>query len=238
MALFDQKRKSDAKDSEKKYILSEKTPWPIQEAYKTLRTNITFSLPGAECKVIGVTSALQHDGKTLNAINTAISFAELGKRTLLIECDLRLPTVGKKLGIETIPGISDWVIGQADVKNVLRRNVFPNLDVIPSGNIPPDPTWLLQSGHMKKLIDAIRKAYAYVFIDLPPVLTVADASIIAGLTDGFLVVVRDQVTNYPAIGEMIQQLQFAGAKIIGIIYNDKAQEGGHYYKSKYYYYKK
>lgn len=235
MALFDQKKTADRKSNRDEYILSDKSPWPVQEAYKALRTNITFSLPGSECKVIGVTSALQHDGKTINAINTAISFAELGKRVLLIECDLRLPAVGKRLGIESVPGISDWVIGHADLKAVLRSKVRGGLDVIPSGNLPPDPTWLLQSAQMGKLIEAVRKFYDYVFVDLPPVLTVADASIIAKLTDGFLVVVRDQVTTYPAVGEMIHQLQFAGAKIIGILYNDKVDQGSHYYKSGYYY---
>lgn len=235
MALFNQKKKADRKDSTDEYILTDKAPWPIQEAYKALRTNITFSLPGSECKVIGVTSALQHDGKTINAINTAISFAELGKKVLLIECDLRLPTVGKHFGIESVPGISDWVIGHADLKSVIRVGVRDRLDVIPSGNIPPDPTWLLQSAQMEKMITAVRKVYDYVFIDLPPVLTVADASIMARLTDGYLLVVRDQVTSYPAVSETISQLKFAGTKIIGILYNDKVEEGNHYYKSNYYY---
>ena len=84
------------------WILTDKSPWPIQEAYKALRTNITFSLPGSGCKVIGVTSAFRHDGKSTNAVNAAISFCQIDKKVALIEGDLRLPTLSKKLGCRSI----------------------------------------------------------------------------------------------------------------------------------------
>ena len=170
MGVFDSRRTSGRSNSieksETKLILSDKSPWPIQEAYKALRTNITFSLPGTGCKVIAVSSAQQHDGKSTICINTAISFAQLNKKVLLIECDLRLPTVGTKLEIRSVPGLSDTLIGSAQISEALRRNVRNGLDVLPAGNIPPDPTWLLQSNHEKnsKLLQFVWKKFKRLII--------------------------------------------------------------------------
>ena len=243
MGVFDSRRTSGRSNSieksETKLILSDKSPWPIQEAYKALRTNITFSLPGTGCKVIAVTSAQAHDGKSTICINTAISFAQLNKKVLLIECDLRLPTVGTKLEIRSVPGLSDTLIGGAQISEALRRNVRNGLDVLPAGNIPPDPTWLLQSNQMKVLIQQFRKLYDYILIDLPPVTTVADASIMSRYADGFLIAVRHQITEMPALEDALSQLHLAEAKVLGFVYNDVTSEGGHYYKGYYKgYYKK
>ena len=128
MGVFDSRRTSGRSNSieksEAKLILSDKTPWPVQEAYKALRTNITFSLPGTGCKVIAVSSAQQYDGKSTICINTAISFAQINKKVLLMECDLRLPTVGTKLGIRSVPGLSDTLIVNS-MSSVRRWNGQP-----------------------------------------------------------------------------------------------------------------
>ena len=114
-----------------------------------------------------------------------------------------------------------------------------NLAVIPAGNIPPDPTWLLQSNQMNVLIQQFRKLYDYILIDIPPVTSVADASIISRYADGFLMAVRHQVTEMPALEDALAQLHLAEAKILGFVYNDVTSEGGHYYKGYYKgYYKK
>lgn len=232
MGVFDNRRSSGRSNSieksETKLILSDKSPWPIQEAYKALRTNIIFSLPGNGCKVIAVSSAQQHDGKSTICINTAIAFSQINKKVLLIESDLRLPTVGTKLGIRSVPGLSDTLIGACQVAEALRRNVRNGLDILPAGNIPPDPTWLLQSNQMNVLIQQFRKLYDYILIDLPPVTTVADASIMSRHTDGFLLAVRHQTTEMPALEDTLAQLQLADAKILGFVYNDVTSEGGHY----------
>lgn len=243
MGVFDSRRTSGRSNSieksETKLILSDKSPWPVQEAYKALRTNITFSLPGTGCKVIAVTSAQANDGKSTICINTAISFAQLNKKVLLIECDLRLPTVGTKLEIRSVPGLSDTLIGSAHISEALRRNVRNGLDVLPAGNIPPDPTWLLQSNQMKVLIQQFRKLYDYILIDLPPVTTVADSSIMSRYADGFLIAVRHQTTEMPALEDALSQLHLAEAKVLGFVYNDVTSEGGRYYKGYYKgYYKK
>ena len=229
-------KKKPGQHSEQEQVLTEKSPWPVQEAYKALRTNLMFSLPGNDNKVIGVTSALQHDGKSINAVNLAISFAQLGKKVMLVEADLRMPTIGKKLGCRLVPGITDVLVGQSYLMNVIQTSgEYRTLSVITAGNIPPDPTWLLQSNQMKAIVNVLRKEYDYVFIDLPPVTSVADALILAPLLDGYVLVVRDQVTEYRAVADTLDQLQLAKAKVIGIVYNDAETAGsGKYYHSGYY----
>lgn len=222
--------------NEQKQVLTENSPWPVQEAYKALRTNIIFSLPGGQSKVIGVTSAMQHDGKTINAVNMAISFSQLGKKVALVEGDLRLPSVSKKVGCKSVPGLTNVLAGGCPLTDAMRHmDKFQGLTIIPAGNVPPDPTWLLQSQQMKVLLDGLRKLYDYVFIDLPPVTTVADALILAPLLDGYLLVVRDQETEYRAVADTLDQLRLAKAKVIGAVYNGAGQSGnGRYYKHGYY----
>lgn len=238
MALGSGKKRTQKKKivNEQRQVLTESSPWPVQEAYKALRTNIMFSLPGSESKVIGVTSAMQHDGKSINAVNLAISFTQLGKKVALIEADLRLPTVSKNVGCKSVPGLTDVLVGECRLSDAMRNPIrCEKLTVVPAGNIPPDPTWLLQSKQMKILLDGLRKVYEYIFIDLPPVTTVADAMILAPLLDGYLLVVRDQETEYRAVADTLEQLRLAKAKVIGIVYNDAEQTGNdRYYKHGYY----
>ena len=238
MAFGSRKNRSQKKKqiNEQKQVLTDNSSWPVQEAYKALRTNIIFSLPGSQSKIIGVTSAMQHDGKTINAINAAISFAQLGKKVALIEGDLRLPSVSKKIGCKSVPGLTNVLAGGCPLTDAMRHmDKLHGLTIIPAGNVPPDPTWLLQSEQMKVLLDGLRKLYDYVFIDLPPVTTVADALILAPLLDGYLLVVRDQETEYRAVADTLDQLRLAKAKVIGAIYNGARQSGnGRYYKHGYY----
>jgi len=215
-------------------LLTESSPWPVKEAYKALRTNLMFSLPDDSSKIIAVTSAFRHDGKSINSVNLAISLGQLDKKVLLIDCDMRLPTIASKIGIKAKPGMSDFIVGQADVRDIFHRSDELGIDIIPAGNIPPDPTWLLQSEKMDKLLDAFRKTYDYIIIDLPPVTTVSDAAILSKKVDGYVLVVRNEVTEFRAIADMLNQLKMADAKIIGFIYNDANSQGGKYYKKGYY----
>lgn len=214
-------------------LLAEKLPWVMEEEYRAIRTNISLCFPDEGCKIIGISSAEQHDGKSVNCINVATSFAQIGKRTLIFDCDMRLPTISAKLNIPNKPGLVDFLVGQETLKAVLHRNIYENLDVITAGSVPPDPTWLLQSERMKTLLTFLRQRYDYIFVDLPPVNTVADASIVAKYIDGFLLVVRENATTYPSISKMLDQLHFAKANIIGFLYNDKKSGNRKYYKSYY-----
>lgn len=215
------------------HILTDKTPFSVQEAYKQLRTNVLFSLPGSECKVIGVTSATPGDGKSTNAINLAISLAQIGKKVLLVDCDLRLPTISSKLRIPGTPGLSDFVVGQARIEDVIWKVERFGFNVMPAGNIPPDATGLLEAKQIEPLFTAFRKIYDFVIVDLPPVNTVADAMILSKFIDGYLLVVRQKQTRHRAVTEMLKQLQIVDAKILGFVATGSSVEskkGTYYYK--------
>ena len=216
------------------FILDENSPFAIKEAYKALRTNVTFSIPGNESKCIGFTSSERAEGKSTNAINLGISFAQIGKRVVLLDCDMRLPTVASKMKLQQNPGLSDLLVGEATAKDVIRR-YMDNMDVIPAGQIPPDPTGLLASDLMTKLIIKLKEVYDYVLIDLPPVNTVTDASILSKCIDGFLLVVRHEAANYRDITEMFRLLELSEAKILGFIYNDAPVTSKKYYSHYYAY---
>ena len=216
-------------------VLTDRSPWSIREAYKVLRTNVLFSLPGEGHRVIAVTSAFASDGKTTNAINTAISLGELDKNVLLIDCDMRKPSVDSMLQIQAVPGLSDLLAGLEQFENVLQPSQEAGIDVISAGNIPPDPTLLLQGGEMYKLLERVRGLYDYVILDFPPVTTVTDAVLLSELVDGYLIVVRHARTDYRAVVDTVQQLRFAKANIIGFIYNDYSLDNKKYSYGSYRY---
>ena len=219
--------------SEREVILSEDSPFSLKEAYKSLRTNIQFSLPGSDCKCIGFTSAMRGDGKSTNCINTAISFAEVGKKVILIDGDMRLPTVAEKMDFQNSPGLSDIIVGATKPSDAILKKQ-ENFYILPAGRIPKDPTGLLQSKQMTALITKLKELYDYIFIDLPPVTTVTDAAILAPNIDGYLLVVRHEKTDTREVADMVKLLRIAEGKIIGFLYNDAPTTTKKYYS----YYKK
>ena len=233
--LFGKKKTSqpNTKVNKKSTVLSDNSPWSIQEAYKVLRTNILFSLPGEGHKTIAVTSAFASDGKTTNAVNTAIAMGKLGKKVLLIDCDMRKPSIDSMLGIQPTPGLSDTLAGMKKLENVVQHERNGVLDVIAAGNIPPDPTLLLQGKEMHKLLETVGEMYDYVILDFPPVTTVTDAVLLADMVNGYLIVVRHGKTDYRAVIDTVEQLRFAKANIIGFIYNDYSLDNKKYSYGRY-----
>ena len=216
----------------KKMLLSDKSPFSVQEAYKTLRTNITFSLPDAQCKCIGIISANRGDGKSSIASNLAISLGQIRKKVVLIDCDLRLPTIAKKFEIQSAPGLSNYLSGgEPDIPVVHVKD--RGIDIIPSGNIPPDSTTLISSHAMVELIKKLKESYDYIIFDFPPINIVSDAAILSEQIDGYLLVVRHKCSEYQMIIETIRRMQFADAKIIGFVYNGKNEDKKYYRKSRY-----
>lgn len=237
MSIF---RRSKVKERERfdpKFILSDKSAWQLQEAYKELRTNLSFSMPGEGCKVIGITSDYPQSGKSINAINLAISFAQLGKKVLVLETDMRLPTVAKKLNIKGVPGLSDYLVGANSHDDVLQYVESSGIYVITAGTIPPDATYLIQSDGMERLMRVLRNVFDYIILDLPPVLAVSDPIIVSKYVDGYLFVVRDGQIDADDVGNALNKLQVANVKIFGFIYNgaSKESEGKYNYKYKYKY---
>ena len=219
----------------KSHLLSEKSSFTVQEAYKTLRTNVMFSLPGTGCKCIGITSAERGEGQSSIAINLAIAFAQLKSRVLVIDCDMRLPTIAKKLGIAQAPGLSNLLAGQTEAEEKLIKRVPEHrIDVLPAGDIPPDPTVLLESKQMTKLVELLREHYDYIIFDFPPVHVVTDAVIMSKIIDGYFLVVRHNYSEFGNIDDIIKTMKFAEAKILGFIYNGKAQSASYSGNGRYY----
>ncbi|MCD8189159.1 MAG: CpsD/CapB family tyrosine-protein kinase, partial [Clostridiales bacterium] len=232
MAIFSSKKKQTEQAT---FLLDQNAPFLMREAYKALRTNVQFSLPGNECKCIAVTSAERADGKSTTAINLALAFGQLEKRVLLIDGDLRMPTVAKKIETKKEPGLSDLLVGEATAEQAVQVNKKFGVSILPAGKLPPDPTWLLESDQMKELLETFRKEYDYIFIDLPPVLTVTDAMILSHMVDGFLLVVQNNHTEHRVVGAMLDQLRLSNAKVLGFVYTHADVAGGKRYSSHYKY---
>ncbi len=214
------------------YLLGEDSPFAMQEAYKALRTNIIFSIPDDDCKVVLFTSSVQGEAKSTTAINVAIAFAQNNSKVLLIDADLRLPTCAARLNVADKPGLSNFLVGMNDYNACIRQ--LPNgLDFVPAGDIPPNPTELLGSAAMERLLSVLKQRYEYIIIDTPPVCTVADAAILAKQASGVALVVRQHVASRESVTEALSRLKFAEAKILGLVFTGVENEKQKSYKKGY-----
>lgn len=242
MGLFHKFGKRDAGNKgnlriaeERRYILNSKSDFFVREAYKTLRTNVMFSLTGeSSCKVTVVTSALQSEGKSTTATNLALSFAELGKRILLIDCDLRKPKLGRLLSLSAPAGLSNVLMDPSLLEKALIKD-FGGVDIILAGDIPPNPSELLASSRMEKLLEQMKELYDYIIMDTPPVNMVTDAMALAPQSDGVLLVVRANQSDRGSVMHAIDQLEYAQVKVLGFILNSVEMEKTNYGYGKYRY---
>ncbi len=194
-----------------------------KEAYKLLRTNLMFSLPrnDQKARVVGVTSSVSGEGKSITSVNMAYSLAEAGVSVLLIECDLRIPTLGKKLGLMAGVGLSNLLARVSLTEDILHKNVLiKGMNVILAGDVPPNPAELLGSQAMKIVIEKMSAYYDYIILDLPPVCSVTDALVVSKFLEGIIVVVRQDFTSSVALINTIRQLKHVNAHILGFVYND------------------
>lgn len=211
------------------------------EAYRLLRTNIFFTLPDEnKCRVIGVTSSISGEGKTTTSINLSYSLAKAGKKVLLIDGDMRLPSVGKIMGIEEKQGLSNFLVSSKEmIISPIKSGVLDNWYIMTSGDIPPNPSELLGSKRMKLLIDTLSTGFDFIIIDLPPVNIVIDALVVTPVLDGIAVVVREDYTDTKSLKQCIRQLKMSEAKILGFIMNAsrnnqaKRKYGYRYYRRRY-----
>jgi capsular exopolysaccharide synthesis family protein len=208
------------------------------EAYKLLRTKIQFSFADDnDCRVIGLSGALSGEGKSLTAVNLAYTLSELNKKVILIDCDMRRPTLAKKLKIRKKPGLSSYLTGQSHLQDLVQdcnlRGNEKAFHVITAGQNPPNPVELLSSARMKSVLERLRTEYDYVILDLPPVGEVTDAMAVANETDGMLLVVRQNYCDRVVLTDAVRQFQFIHAKIIGIVFNCISEHSGSYGKSYY-----
>ena len=207
------------------------------EAYKLLRTKLQFSFADDKnCRVIGLSSALSGEGKSLTSVNLAYSLAQLNKKVILIDCDMRRPTLAEKLNIQKAPGLSSYLSGQSNLADLVQSYQVVNgicFDVVAAGQNPPNPIELLSSARMEKGLDQLRENYEYIILDLPPVGEVSDAMAVANLVDGMLLVVRQNYCDRMALSDAASQFDFIQTRILGVVFNCASEHGGNYGK-KYY----
>ena len=216
------KTKTVGEIAPRRQILSDSSSFVEKEAYKTLRTNIRFALRGEGCKRICITSGMSGEGKSITLLNLAISFAQAGQKVLLIDADLRRPAMARLLVEKTAPGLTNVLADLASVDEAIRKEVYPNLDVLLSGDVPPNPSELLSSEKMQELIDTTAKRYDYILVDTPPVNIVSDACVVANMLDGVLFVVRQGQSRKGPVKEAVANLQLTGARTLGFILNGVA----------------
>ena len=213
---------------------------PVSEAYRSLRTNILFTAPENPKQIILVSSSGPREGKSTSVANLAITFSQMGSRTLLIDADLRRPMLHKLFQMEQQPGLTNVLIGQKTVQeSITELNDVPNLSLLTCGINPPNPAELLGSDRMNALLNQLRTQFTMILIDTPPVNAVTDPSVLARFVDGVVLVVRSSETQRNAAMVAADQLRRIQAPLLGIILNDVSRTnsyGGYYHHEYYYYY--
>lgn len=239
--IFNRKNKDKAEKWNVRSMFGPNLNFAATEAYKLLRTNLMFSFSDEDqCHVIGITSSVQSEGKSSTACNTAYALAEAGAKVLLLEADLRRPSIGSKLGLAKTPGVTNLLISKVDFQDVVQRcSLAPKVDIITSGDLPPNPSELLGSARMGRLMEQLKQQYEYIIIDLPPVTVVSDAIAISKLLDGVVMVVRSTVSDRKLLAEALRQLNMVNIRILGFVYRDTdagKKKYGYRYSKKYYKY--
>ena len=236
------KRRSNSKTAASNHtapvLMGEGISFAASEAYKLLRTKLQFSfVDDSQSRVIGFSSALSGEGKSLSAVNLAFTLSQLDKKVILIDCDMRRPTLAEKMGILKFPGLSGYLTGQHGLEDMLQKcnlkkteNAF---DVIAAGLNPPNPIELLSSQKMTNFLKQLRQQYDYVILDLPPVGEVSDAMAVAKEMDGILLVVRQNYCDRIVLKDAVRQFEFINARILGVVYNCTSEGGNRYGKGYY-----
>lgn len=201
------------------YILTKEVPFSVEESYRSVRTNLLFSLPEEKCKIIAFTSAKQNEGKSVTAINLAISLAKNGQKVVLIDCDLRMASVAKKLRIKQKPGLTNLLFGQNSALDVVYHHP-EGIDVIPAGTLPPNPAEILGSSRMSTVLEFMKDHYDFVLLDAPPVGIVTDAAVLAPQASGVVLVVRQGLTRQEDVDNAVNKLDLAKGKILGFVLTD------------------
>jgi succinoglycan biosynthesis transport protein ExoP len=206
----------------------------LAEAYRSIRTSLLLSAPDSPPKVILVTSAVPSEGKTVTAINTAISLTQAGSRVVLIDADMRKPRIHAALSLDAAVGLSSFLSGGAALREVIYECQVPNLFVVPCGIIPPNPSELTLSNSFRRLLETLREYFDYVIIDTPPLNSVSDARILATICDGVMVVIKSGATSRSQVRHALEHLS-EPTRVVGVVLNDLDVRNNSHYASHYYY---
>ena len=229
-------KNADIKNSGKD---SEQTKWElfalndpkstIAEALRNIRTNISFRLKGKDDKSLVISSANPGEGKTIFAINMAILFASMGKKTGLIDADMRKPRIDKLVNIDRTPGLSDALIGEVQLSSIIKQVLLPNLYVIPAGTLPPNPAELLTSDRMDEFQQKFNKTFDIIIYDSPPMMSVTDSLILSKAAGNTVLIIKGGETERKSVKHAVRQLEELDAKILGTVLNEVAMATARYY---------
>ncbi|QUG40583.1 CpsD/CapB family tyrosine-protein kinase [Psychrobacillus sp. INOP01] len=227
------KRTSSLKDVARKLVVLTNPKSVVSEQFRTTRTNINFSKPDGELSTLLVTSSLQAEGKSTVSANLACLFAQEGKKVVLIDADMRKPTVHYTFHLTNTIGLSNLLTKKIDVTEAVKETDIENLKIITSGPIPPNPADLLSAKSMEEVIVELKKEFDLILFDAPPVLSVTDAQILANKSDGTILVISAGSTDKESAVKAKELLLASKAKIIGTVMNNFKLEKDHYYYQYY-----
>lgn len=217
-------------------LLPERHPrFAVAEAYRSFRTALMLSTAN-RLQVVTITSAEAGEGKTTTAVNLAVVMAQLGRRVLLVDADLRKPRVHRVFKLSNRCGLVSYLTGSARSETAIQSTEIAGLQVCSSGPTPPNPSELLASERMARFLETMRESYDFVIVDSPPILAVSDAILPASRSDGVVLCFRANTIHREAVTECRQRLALADVKILGAVFNRQRPTGGGYYKSSYHYY--
>ncbi|MBO4896895.1 MAG: CpsD/CapB family tyrosine-protein kinase [Clostridia bacterium] len=232
--IFNKSKKPKDDMESLKHVLNDKSDFVKIETFKSIRTNILFSMPKSDKgRIVTITSSAPGEGKTTTSINLAITFAQMGARVLLVDCDMRKARIHRYLQIERVEGITNVLCGFTDFENAVKKNVRENLDVLTCGEIPPNPAELLENEEFEKLLNTVKEQYDYIFIDTPPITVVTDAAVVMKHANGAVVVIRENVTSYDFLDTAMSDVKKTGVNILGVIVlgQEEKTKKSRYYKS-------
>ena len=229
-------RKNKVKSEPRGLLTDKDVPFNVVESYKTIRANILFTAADSDKKVIAVSSANPGEGKSTSAANLAIALAQTGSSVLLMDADMRKPVQHRTFQVKNSEGLSTLIIKKSSMENSVKNEVINNLDLLPSGPLPPNPSELLASANFKSLLEQFSQKYDYVIIDTPPINVVSDAMVMKDSISGIMLVVRYAMTTYEELSDCMKQIELAQANMLGFVLNDvHHNHGASYYNYKYKY---
>lgn len=209
---------------------------PVSEAYRTIRTNIKFSnIAGQEMKTIMLTSATPNEGKSTTISNLAVVMAQAGHSVVLCDCDFRNPTQHKIFGLHN-KGLSNCVATGSNVMDIIQQTSVPNLYVLTSGPVAPNPSELLASQNMVDILEELKQHFDYVLVDTPPIMPVTDAAVVSAKVDGTILVIASGAVSPSIAVEAKTRLEQAGAHLLGVVLNKVDVGANSHYGYGYYYY--
>ena len=229
------KKKKGKIDLFNRFITKEQPKSPISEQYRTIRTNIEFSMVDQELKTLVCTSPNPSEGKSTTISNLAITFAAQGKKILFVDTDLRKPTLHKRFRVENRNGLTNVLTKHVKLEDSIAQTDVENLWLLPSGPIPPNPAEILGSNAMKEFVEVVKENFDLVIFDTPPILAFTDAQILGHLCDGALLIIKSNGTEKNELQRAKELLDKANVNILGVILNgvEKKEFSYYYYYGSY-----